>query len=243
MLSKLLMRASLFVIAVLAAGCSAMMPWSHSPEAIPNETNLAFTLKNNLVFLNSVSINGRSGRFLFGSATPRTVIDRRLVDELGGTGHPYSLTVTPKENFSFTPLFLDLGSAGDAIIGWETLQPNAITLDYRVGLLTLQKEGIYTSMMSVYRFTGSPAIDVEVDGKPGRAIVDTSVPDSIVLPAPAASRGKAHVVVAGTDFGNIDVKFGSVEQPRIGNRLLSKFLISIDYHAGTIGVWRDPRIR
>ena len=236
------MRASLLVV-FLAAGCSAMMPWSRSPEAIPNETNLSFTVQNNLLFLNSVAINGRSGRFLFGSATPRTIIDRRLVDEFGGPSHPFSLTVTPKENFAFTPLFLDLGSAGDAIIGWETLQPNAVTLDYRVGLLTLQKEGIYTSMMQVYRFTGSPSIDVEVNGDVRRAIVDTSVPDTIVLPGSPARRGRAHIVAAGTDFGEIDVGYGNVEQARIGNRLLSKFLISIDYHAGTIGVWRDPRIR
>lgn len=231
------------LVAILATGCRAMMPWSHSPEAVPNETNLAFTLQNNLVFLNSVAINGRTGRFLFGSATPKTIVDRRLVEELGGTGHPYSLTVTAKENFPFTPLFLELAPAGDAIIGWETLQPNAITLDYRVGLLTLQKEGIYTDLMSVYRFTGSPSIDVEINGTKRRAIVDTTVPDTIVLPGPPGTRNKAHVVVAGTDFGDIDVKYGAVEQARLGNRLLSKFLISIDYHAGTIGVWRDPRIQ
>jgi len=110
-------------------------------------------------------------------------------------------------------------------------------------LLTLQKEGITTSMMTVYRFTGSPSIDVEVNGQVRRAIVDTSVPDTIVLPASQSVRGRAHIVVAGTDFGDIDVGYGNVEQARIGNRLLSKFLISIDYHAGTIGVWRDPRIR
>jgi hypothetical protein len=242
MLSKLLIRASVLA-AMLATGCSAMTPWSRSPEAIPNETNLAFTLENNLVFLNSVAINNRTGHFLFGSATPRTIIDRRLVDEFGGPSHAYALMVTAKETLPFKPLFLDLGSAGDAIIGYETLQPNAVTIDYRVGLLTLQKEGIYTSMMSVYRFTGMPSIDVEVNGTRQRAIVDTSSPDTIVLPAPATSRGKAHVVVAGIDFGQIDVRFGAVEQPRLGNRLLSKFLISIDYHAGTIGVWRDPRIR
>jgi hypothetical protein len=242
MLSKLLIRASLLV-AILASGCSAMMPWSRSPESVANETNLAFTLQNNLVFLNSVAINGRTGHFLFGSATPRTIIDRRLVDELGGTGHPYSLTVTAKENFPFTPLFLDLGKVGDAIIGWETVKPNAITLDYRVGLLTLQKEGIYTALMTVYHFTESPSIDVEINGAKRRAIVDTTVPDTLVLPGTPGTRSKVHLVVAGTDFGDVDVKYATVEQARIGNRLLSKFLISIDYHAGTIGVWRDPRIQ
>jgi len=49
-------------------------------------------------------------------------------------------------------------------------------------------------------------------------------------------------VIAGTDFGNVDVKFANVAQPRIGNRLLSKFLISIDYGKREVGLWRDPRI-
>lgn len=236
------MRASLLAV-VLAAGCSAMLPWSRSSEGRANEINVAFTLKNNLLFLNTVTINGHRGRFLFGSATPRTVVDRRLVDELGGPTRNYMLGVNDRQTFTFTPVFLDLASAGDAIVGWETFAPNAVSIDYRVGLLTLQSEGIYTSMMSVYQFSGAPAIDVEVNGTRLSAIVDTSLPDTMVVPGTTSGRGKAHIVVAGNDFGEVDVRVGGVQQPRIGNRLLSKFLISIDYRAGRVGVWRDPRIQ
>ena len=219
-----------------------MLPWSRSPEGRANETNIAFTVHNNLLFLNT-AINGRTGKFMFGSATPRTIVDRRLVDELGGTGRAYTLNVNDRHTFAFTPIFLDLGSAGDAIVGYETFAPNAMTIDYRAGLLTLQTEGIYTSMMSVYRFSGSPAVDVEVNGTRLSAVVDTTLPDTMVVPGETTGRGNAHVVVAGNDFGRIDVRVGGVQQPRIGNRLLSKFLISIDYRAGQIGVWRDPRIQ
>ena len=226
---------------MLAASCSAMLPWSRSPEGRANETNVAFTVENNLLFLNT-TINHRTGRFLFGSATPRTIIDRRLFGELG-TARTYTLNVNDRKTFAFTPIFLDLGSAADAIIGYDTFAPHAMTIDYRAGLLTLQTEGIYTSMMSVYRFSGAPAIDVEVNGVRMSAVVDTSLPDTIVIPGATSGRTRAQVVVAGNDFGSVDLRVGGVQQARIGNRLLSKFLISIDYNAGQIGMWRDPRIQ
>ena len=231
------------LVAVLATSCSAMLPWSRSPEGHANETNLAFTLENNLVFLPSVSINGHTGRFIFGSATPRTIVDPRVAPELGGTNGPYTLGVNDRKTFPFTPLFLDLGSAGDAVIGWETFTPNAISIDYSKGLLSVQGEGIYTGMMSVYAFNGAPAVDVEINGAKYSAIVDTSLPDTMAIPGTTTGRAAAHVVIAGNDFGDVDVRTGGVDQPRIGNRLLSKFLISIDYRAKRIGMWRDARIR
>jgi hypothetical protein len=241
MLSKTIVRASALA-AILGTSCSAVLPWTHSPEGAANEINISFTLENNRIFLRTVAINHRTGRVFFGSAVPMTIIDRRLVEELGRTRHGYLLTVNEHESFPFTPLFLDLGSAGDAIVGWEVFQPNAVTVDYRNGLLTLQKEGIYTSLMSVYRFSGEPAVEVELNGRRVSAVVDTSLPDTMVIPGKTTGRASAHVVIAGSDFGDIDVHVGGVEQPRIGNRLLSKFLISIDYRAHQIGVWRDPRI-
>ena len=45
----------------------------------------------------------------------------------------------------------------------------------------------------------------------------------------------------GTDFGSIDVRLADVSTPRVGNRLLSKFLVTIDYGQREVGLWRDPR--
>jgi hypothetical protein len=73
-------------------------------------------------------------------------------------------------------------------------------------------------------------------------IVDTSSPDTLVLPGPNGRRN-VDVSIAGTHFGATDVRFIPDARPRIGNRLLSKFLVSIDYKQRLVGVWRDPRIR
>ena len=54
--------------------------------------------------------------------------------------------------------------------------------------------------------------------------------------------GNVHVGIAGTDFGAIDAGYANIPAARIGNRLLSRFLVTIDYGQHVIGLWRDPRI-
>jgi hypothetical protein len=84
---------------------------------------------------------------------------------------------------------------------------------------------------------------VAVDGRTFSAIVDTTSPDTLVLPrgSDKPRRAKAKLSVAGTDFGSIDIAFGDVAAPRVGNRVLSKFLVTIDYGRREVGLWRDPR--
>src|SRR6266545_3230394 len=99
------------------------------------------------------------------------------------------------------------------------------------------------SGMTVFPFAAEPMINVTVDGRSVAAIVDTTSPDTLVLPRGTAAAGRrtAHLVVGGTDFGNVDVLFADVAQARAGNRLLSKFLVAIDYGRRQVGLWRDPR--
>jgi len=234
--------------ALLLSSCSSMLPWHNAPPA--DEVNLAFTVQNNLLFLTNATINGRSGRYFFGSAEPRSVVDPRLA------APSFKLQLGDRDTIPFTPVTLDLGVTGDAIIGADVWDSRAVTIDYLAGLLTYQKSGIHPDSMTLFRYESAPAIDVNVDGRTIAAIVDTALPDTLVLPVEdrrarpsgqpgrlsATGRESVDVVIAGTDFGNVDVKFANVAQPRIGNRLLSKFLISIDYGKREVGLWRDPRI-
>jgi hypothetical protein len=236
MLSESVRRARLLVVLFLCVACSSALPWHDAPP--PDEVNLSFTVQNNLLFLTSAKINGHPGRYLFGSATPQTVIDPRAVPRTG----TYALTLGDRATLPFTPAVMDLHGLGDALIGADVFGQRGVTIDYRGGLLTYQKAGMHPAYMTLFRFNSEPAIDVSVDGKTMRAIVDTANPDTITLPGTQESRGRAHVSIAKSDFGVVDVHYADVREARIGNRLLSKFLIAIDYRNRVVGIWRDPRI-
>lgn len=224
----------MIALALLAGSCARALPWSGEAA---NEVNLAFTMEQNLVELQTVRINDRPGRFILGTAAPRTVLDPAYA----GTG-THTLQISEKNTIRITPATLDLRGAADGIIGADAWKNRAISIDYRSGLVTYQVRGIERGLMTVYRFRAAPAVTVNVNGTEISSIVDTTSPDTLVLPSTSDRRGTARVSIAGTDFGSIDVRYANVSQARIGNRLLSRFLVSIDYGRKVVGLWRDPRI-
>jgi hypothetical protein len=226
------------LIAVFCVACGSVLPWHDEPAA--TEVNVAFTIENNLLFLTTPRIENRTGRFFFGSAAARSVLDPRFAAAIGPR-RAYELDFGQKEAIRFSPVVLGLGGAGDAIVGADVFGDRAISIDYRAGLLTYQKEGIHPDGMALFRYTGDPSITIGVDGRNIPAIVDTASPDTVVLPRAKAGRGTANVNVAGNDFGTIDVGYANIAKARIGNRLLSRFLVTIDYRQHVIGLWRDPR--
>lgn len=232
MLSKSTAAATLLA---LFAACS--LPWSD--EHPRQEVNLSFSLQNNLIFLPSTLVDGRSGRFLLATAAPASVVDDGF--PLRRSRRSF-LTISEKETIRFTPRRLDLGGAADAMIGADVWGKNALTIDYHSGLVTFQKEGIHPDAMTLYRFDGEPMVDVIVNGNHLSAIVDTTSPDTLTIPRATEGRGTARVELASTDFGTIDVGYANVRRARIGNRLLSRFLVTIDYGQHVVGLWRDPRI-
>lgn len=236
MLSESVRRARLLIAVILCVSCGSSLPWRDAPP--PDEVNLSFNLQNNLLFLPSAKINGHPGRYFFGSATPRSVLDPRVVPHTT----TYALTLGERATLPLNPLFMDLHGAGDALIGADAFAQRGVTIDYRAGLLTYQKAGIHSAYMTLFRFREEPAIDVTIDGKRVSAVIDTASPDTLTLPAAKEGRGHAHVSIATSDFGTVDVHYAAVGQPRLGNRLLSKFLIGIDYQNRVVGIWRDPRI-
>jgi hypothetical protein len=234
---KTLRHATCAAVVLFAAACSLSLPWSNEP--IGQEINVAFVLQNNLLFLPSATVDHRPGRFLFGSADARTVLDPKFA--AATTEH--SLQFNERESVRLAPEIIDLHGVGDGIIGADVWGGHAVSIDYHAGLLTYQKQGIFPADMVLYNYTDAPMINVIVDGRRTGAIVDTASPDTLVLPrgdAPAGRR-KASVQIADIDFGNVDVRLADVSAPRIGNRLLSRFLVSIDYGRRQVGLWRDPR--
>lgn len=235
MLSKSTARATLVVLMLLATSCSFVTPWRDEP-ARP-EVNLAFTLEQNLISLSSVRVDNRDGRFILGTALPRTVLDARFAVPPRATN---VLQLSEKETIRIDPIAQDLRGVADGIIGTEAFRKAAITIDYHAGLVTYQKQGIARGYMTIFKFQAEPMMYVGIDGRETAVIVDTSSPDTLVLPGPDG-RGTVNVAIAGTIFGPTDVRYANVARARIGNRLLSKFLVTIDYQQRVVGVWRDPR--
>ncbi len=240
MLSKSIPLAVTALSLVLFSSCASKLPWNR--EKPGNEVNLAFTIENNLLFLSTTAVNSQRGRMFFGSAEPRSVIDPLFAGDLHAT--KYELHLNERETLPFTPVVLDLKGVGDVMIGSDVFSAHAVTIDYRSGLLTVQKDGIHPAYMTIFQFNAAPTILAEIDGRSTPLIVDTALPDSIVLPRGSVPAGRraARVVIAGTDFGNVDIAMADVSSPRVGNRLLSKFLVTVDYNRRQVGLWRDPRI-
>jgi hypothetical protein len=226
----------LLALAMLTLSCARVLPWSKEP--VGSEVNLAFTLEQNLIRLSTVRIDGREGRFILGTAAPRTIVDSRFGL---GSSRNHAIQLNQRETIRIEPAPANLGGVADAIIGIEPWRNHAISIDYRVGLVTYQKEGIKSGLMHIYHFPDEPMINVIVNGREIAAIVDTTSPDTLVLPGPD-QRGMATVTVADADFGTIDVQYANVTRARVGNRVLSRFLVTIDYGRKVVGLWRDPRI-
>jgi hypothetical protein len=238
-LPKGTLPATALVAALLAAsGCARLLPWRDQPA--DTELNLAFQLDRNLIVLTTVHVDHHPGRFILGTAAPRTLVDPGVPLSRART---HTLQVGEKHSLRISPARMDLGGMADAIVGADAWDRKAITIDYRTGLVTHHKKyGIEPGLMQVFPFDAEPAIQVGVDGKLISAIVDTTLPDTLVLPGAARKRGKARVTVSALDFGEIDVQYAAVPKARVGNRLLSRFLVTIDYGQRVVGLWHDPRI-
>jgi len=227
------------LLALFCAACGSVLPWHDEP--VGTEVNVAFTIENNLLFLTTSRIENHTGRFFFASAAAHSVLDPTFAASLGPR-RSYTFEIGQKEAIRFTPVLLSLGNAGDALVGADMFGNRAISIDYASGLLTYQKEGIHPEGMALFRYTGDPSITIDVDGRSVPAIVDTASPDTVILPRAQPGRGTARVRVAGNDFGAVDVGYANIAKAHIGNRLLSRFLVTIDYGQHVIGLWRDPRV-
>jgi hypothetical protein len=226
-------RAAALALSLVAASCSSVLPWRN--ERVGAEVNLAFLLEDNLIRFQTVRVDHRPGRFILGSAAPQTVLDPDFGDGAR------TLQISETQTLRLSPAALDLGGVADAIIGVEAWRGDAITIDYRKGLVTYQRAGIHPGLMTIYRYESEPTIYVNVDGVQVAAVVDTTSPDTVVLPSNTHTRGRARVVVAGADLGDLDVQYANVSKARVGNRILSRFMVTIDYGKRVVGLWLDTR--
>lgn len=239
MLSKSKVRASAGVLLFLAgAGCSsARRPWNREPAG--DEINIGFTLHDNVPFLSSTAIDGRTGRFILATANRLTSVDPAFATAFPA-GAAVRLTFGQKTGATITPVVLPLTSLADAVIGADAFGRQIVAIDYRRHVVSLQHSPVEREDMAVFTFQGAPQIDATIDGAPARIVVDTSLPDTLVLPARFAHnapRGNVSLTIGRWRLGSIDVRYADVSEPHAGTRLLARFLVSIDYGRGVIGLW------
>jgi hypothetical protein len=222
--------------ALFAAACGSIF----RDDGAGAELNLAFTLERNLVELKTTTVDGRYGRFVLATASPVVVVDDGF--PIGNEAR-HLLQFSERETLQVAVHRANLQGVADALIGADAWRHygNVLVIDYFAGLASLHRAPVDRSGMAFFRYVGEPAIGITVDGRDIDAIIDTSNPDTLILPGPRG-RGSAAVRIAGVDLGTTDVQYADVHRPRIGNRLLANFLVTIDYRRQLTGLWRDPRI-
>jgi hypothetical protein len=223
------------ILGSLVLSCSP--PWSGQTT---DEVNLVFTLQKNQIAVDA-TVADQSGTFVVGSAQPRTVIDRGFLPVVRER-----VRVVMGDRFStdVAPVVEDLGGVVDGILGSDAWRDTTLTVDYSKQLLTLSRRPAVSMDGRLHRFSDAPTLPVVIDGRRQEAIIDMALPDTLTLPRQGphgSARTKVRLQLAGYDMGVVDASLGDSTALRVGNRLLSKFLVTIDYRHGTVALWRDPR--
>lgn len=234
-------RFQLFLVtALLAISCS--LPWNTGTAE--RETNIAFTLRNNQIQLTSVTVGGHTGDFLLATAQRRSAIDSDFATRENLLSKKVVVRFGQRLKVALNPTSMSLHKLGDATIGADAFPHNAVTIDYAKQLVIL-RPAPDTSQMPRYPFAGAPTVPVIFNGTQTRAVVDTLVPDTMVVPASLVGNRSGRVTVSlsvgGIDFPEVDARVVDVEEIHLGNRLLANFLVTVDYRRGTVALWRDPR--
>jgi hypothetical protein len=231
MLSKRARAASAALVVLIS--CS--VPWTHETA---DEMNLVFAWSNNQIVLDA-EVDGRMGRFLVGSAQPRSVLDP---DFGGGQDRPARLVLGGRLALPIRPVVENLEGIAAGIIGADAWQNFTLVIDYTRQVVILSRQPVSSMNGPLYRFDGPPTLPILWNGTEQLAILDTALPDTLLVPRQGPEdRGRARIQIAGYDLGLVDFGFADIEQMRVGNRLLSKFLLKIDYRNQAIALWRDPR--
>jgi len=240
MLSVSTLRATAIVLAAgILAGC-----------AHPHfERNLAFKIRNNLPVLDA-ELNGRPVSMVIATALPSSVLSGTRARAIGFEPKRFRSRVFfgNLTGIRVVPLVMELDSSvpADGFLGADAWKGRTLTLDYRRRLAVLSLPGPVQEGFYSWSFKGPPRISVVLDGAILPAIVDTAIPDSAIVPELLleAEGGRRRVVdleVAGVRFDDLDVLTAPTGDIRIGNRVLSHFIVQIDFDHRIVALWPDTR--
>lgn len=228
---------------LLSSGCALIRDYRSQPRA-EDKLSFALTIEDNQLVFSSATLGGQKGKFVLATAAQVSAVDTAYARQHLGSDR-VELAIGERFTTTIDPLEADLGIAADALLASDLWRDDAISIDYISGLLTLTRDRVRRPAdMDVFPFQGPPSVPLTIDGRTVRAVVDTSLPDTLVMPRGSRpeSRSTSSVTVGGRSFDRIDVAWTDTSTPRIGNRILSRFLVIINYGDGWVGLWPDPRI-
>jgi hypothetical protein len=227
-------RAGTFVLlaVVLSVASCRSLPWNiHSSK----QTTLAFEFLRGQPVVKA-EIGGIAGRFVVGSAHPRTLVrGRARANDVVSLGFRTAVRIDPR--------VAPLETTADGILAIDVWrETGTLTVDYARRVITIGGESPFADVPRE-RFEGAPAVSVLAAGIALRAIVDTSYPGGLIIPESQRSRfsGTQVDVELNGLRTSVPLLVAPVPEPRIGNALLRHYLVMIDYRAGIVAVWPDPR--
>jgi hypothetical protein len=241
MLSKSSTRARRLSLAALLALSACSVPWRGERR---DEINITFVLRNNQPII-TADVENKRGTFVVSSAQPVSVVDPQFLQSVRADGNSrVSLTLGDRHSVQLAVAPIEVRPIADGILGADAWRGTTLTFDFRGHFIALSDRTLPMDDMVRSSFTSVPWFPIRIDGEIHQGIVDTALPDALLLPQSRfgkAGRRRVHATLAGVDFPSVDVTVGPTSEIRIGTRLLARFLVVIDYRQGVVGLWRDPR--
>lgn len=216
-------------LAVIAAACSL-------PRAAT--THLAWTFRQNLIVVGAVA-GGVDGEFIVGTAHPATILDPEFAGRAGDRGR-MPVNLGGRFTADARPVRAELDGLADGILGLDVWGRRSVTIDYRRNLIILGRDLEPMNEGLRHAFEHIPAVPILIDGVERLALVDTANPDTIQLPATdfgEEGRRSVDLQVGDVRFRGIGATVAPVTEIRLGNRVLSHFLVTIDYPRGEVTLW------
>lgn len=215
-------------IAILALSCTSSLPSG-------NEKNLAFDIDRNQLVLEQLTIDGHEGRFVAGSIHEQTLVDETFADRHDLAGQSSAMIMVSSTWHERTDIrVVDMGEEIDAIVGSDLLGP-VIAIDYRNQLITrFTHAPDELEQSKIHRWRATPSYPLKLAGKVELGVIDLASPDTLTVPSSllegyGCERCRVDVEIGGVHFDDLDILRADVEDIRIGNRVLERFLVVIDY--------------
>lgn len=237
--STLRATARILIVAGSLAGCSQPL----------FERNVSFRFDRNLPIIDA-ELEGRRVSMVVATALPSSILDGERARQIGFEQSRWRSRVFfgNLAGTKIAPLILELDDEipADGMLGADAWRGRTLTLDYRRRVAILTPSGPIQQGFYSWSFKGPPMISVVLNGIVLPAIIDTAIPDTAIIPEALlydedGRRQTVDLEIAGVRFDDIDVLAAPTGDIRIGNRLLSSFIVQIDYDHRIVALWPDTR--